>query len=187
MNSYEFENRLALDAGCGQGRHALFLKRLGFDVYACEVSAEHVAKLGKTFPDISFSVAINSRFPYNQNTFDYIVAANSMYYMNDGDNFSSILSEYSRILKPGGCLVGTMVNEDHSIILNADRLVDDSVYITNDPLLFRNNTRIRPLWDDNDLGNMLVDAGLKLNRLSVITDTCENFKRSLTYFTAYKA
>ena len=51
------------------------------------------------------------------------------------------------------------------------RSADDSVSITNDPLLFRNNTRIRPLWDDNDLGNMLVDAGLKLNRLSVITDT----------------
>lgn len=84
-----------LDVGAGHGAFSKKLYELGFDVAACDL-----------FPEIFYFDKIECRksdltqgLPYEDNTFDVIVALEVMEHILDHEVF---FREAQRVLKPGG-------------------------------------------------------------------------------------
>lgn len=171
---------------CGEGRHAFFLKSLGFKVAATEVSTDHVKRTSKLHSGIEFTEGISTSLPFEDKRFDSIFCANSMYYLDHNQSIGDVLNELNRLLKHDGLLIGTFINEDHFALKNCKKLPDKSVVLTSDPLIFRNVIRIRPLWYNENLSEILKSFNFSLFKSSHLVDNCDGYKRSLTYFTAYK-
>nr|WKN37707.1 class I SAM-dependent methyltransferase [Tunicatimonas sp. TK19036] len=86
-----------LDVGAGHGAFSKQLHEMGYQVSACDL-----------FPEIFHydqieckKVDITQPFPYEDNSFDMIMAIEVMEHINDHENF---FKEASRILKPNGRL-----------------------------------------------------------------------------------
>ncbi len=100
----------ALDIGCGEGRHAIELARMGYRVYATEIEplalrkASQAARKNGVLKRIFFKVqdVLNLKFP--KNYFDVIVDYGVFHHIVKADNHiykRNIL----RVLKPGGHLI----------------------------------------------------------------------------------
>ena len=186
LRNYIFKDKCILDMGCGEGRHSRFLESLGFNVFATEVSAEHITKISSVYPTIKFFEGKSTCLPFADNKFDSVLCANSIYYLDGKEAIGDVLNELRRVLKQDGFIVGSFINEDHFALKNCKVLSDKSVILTSDPLSFRNGIRIRPLWFNESLSAILKSSGFFLHKSSHLVDNCEGFKRSLTYFSAYK-
>lgn len=95
-----------LDVGCGWGRNAIFLAKHGFKLDGFDLSKTSVdttiEKAKEQGIDFSnFVVADMLKFPYNDNTFDALLAMNVISH-TDKEGFLKILNEIKRVLKPGG-------------------------------------------------------------------------------------
>jgi SAM-dependent methyltransferase len=104
-----------LDAGCGNGRHALPLARAGHRVVALDSSgvllaAARRAASGARRPD--FVRASYTALPFAPGTFDAVFClGTSMGYLGDeGDR--AALREFNRVLAPGGRLVIETLHRD---------------------------------------------------------------------------
>ncbi|MGN6339533.1 MAG: class I SAM-dependent methyltransferase [Ginsengibacter sp.] len=98
-----------LDVGCGTAHLTHWIKEKGFDVCGIEPSAEMFNYARKNFPEIEIKQAISSKIPYEDNSFDLIVAFEVLRYLDKQENKKSF-SEFHRILKPGGKFFVTQVN-----------------------------------------------------------------------------
>lgn len=187
LMNYDFNNKRVLDLGCGAGRHSLFLNALGFQVVGCEVSPTHVESLRAKFPKIKFAVGRASALPFSDSCFDFVLAVNSIYYLDSPlGSLNAHLSEVSRILKPEGCFVGSFVSEGHFILDSCVISDDRSATFISDPLGIRNQQRIRPLWNDEDLESHTHNTGLTIHKSAIISDCCDEKCRVLRYFSLYK-
>ncbi|HEX2395641.1 MAG TPA: class I SAM-dependent methyltransferase [Bacteroidales bacterium] len=92
-----------LDIGAGHGAFSQKLYDMGYDVYACDLFPE----LFQFDKIICTQVDITKHFPYNDNTFDLLIAIEVSEHITDHENF---FSEAGRILKPGGKLYITTPN-----------------------------------------------------------------------------
>ena len=95
-----------LDAGCGEGATAMFLaKNFGYDVMGIDLLTESIEIAESRVKDsklpISFLVEI-TKLPFADNTFDGLYAIETFIHSSDP---SATLSEFRRVLKPGGQLV----------------------------------------------------------------------------------
>lgn len=88
----------ALDAPAGRGALSVFMRDQGFEVHCADIDPGHLKD--KDFP--FEKIDLNQRLPYEDNSFDVVVCANSLHRVA---NFRGALSEFSRILKPGGSLL----------------------------------------------------------------------------------
>ena len=104
----------ALDLGCGVGRHAIHLARLGFEVAGLDGSAAGLEFAAQTAQEqgvaIDFSHGSMEELPYPDQTFDYVLAFNVIYH---GDRLvvSRCIQDIHRVLKPGGFFQGTMLSK----------------------------------------------------------------------------
>ena len=68
--------RKALDFGCGSGRSARFLKRLGFQTVGIDISNEMVERARKSDPEGDYRVIREADFsPFGKGMFDLILSA----------------------------------------------------------------------------------------------------------------
>lgn len=93
------ERGKVLDLGCGDGKTGKKLLDAGFDVHACDMDIQRFA-----FPEsIRFKAAnLNDPLPYENDSFDYVIFMEVIEHIYN-PNF--VLSEISRIIKPGGQLI----------------------------------------------------------------------------------
>jgi SAM-dependent methyltransferase len=104
--------RMALDLGCGVGRHSLFLTQAGLDVEAVDSSATGLEVLRQTAA--ARKLALNLRLadadslPFSGAMFDFVLAWDVIYHGNLGD-VGRRVAEIWRVLKPSGLLQGTML------------------------------------------------------------------------------
>ena len=92
-----------LDLGAGHGAYTKVLFDMGFDVFTCDLFPEHFHfKNVKCEP-----VNVSEPFPYQDNTFDIVVAIEITEHISDHRNF---FTEINRILKPGGQLMVSTPN-----------------------------------------------------------------------------
>jgi SAM-dependent methyltransferase len=100
---------IVLDAGCGTGRNMSVLSPLvkevvGFD-YAermVERARERVAL--EKLPNVSVMTGDVTKLQYDDNSFDKVVCASVLQYLDDAD-CASALRELVRVCKPGGRLI----------------------------------------------------------------------------------
>lgn len=106
--------RAALDLGCGIGRHALALAKLGFDVDALDGSETGPAMLERAASEAGLAIRVRqglmSELPFADDRFDYLLSFNVIYH-GDPAVVKRTLDEIGRVLRSGGTLHLTMLSK----------------------------------------------------------------------------
>ena len=93
-----------LDAGCGTGLAALLAALRGAAVSAFDASAELVAIARGRLPERDIRQADLEALPYDDTSFDAVIAVNSVFYAADP---GVAIRELARVVRPGGRVVVT--------------------------------------------------------------------------------
>ncbi len=100
--------RRVLDLACGTGRHALYLARKGFEVYATDAAATGVEitrrKAAGAGLDVRCSVHDMTSIPFEDDFFDAVVCTWSIHHGRLADIRRTVAGIY-RVLRPGGTAV----------------------------------------------------------------------------------
>lgn len=136
-----------LDLGFGDGRNMPLLHDLGFEIYGVEISDE-ICQLTKARMDrlgipVTVSTGSNSRIPYTDRAFDYVLACHACYYVAAGESFMHNLNEITRVLRPGGRFIFSLAKADSYILRDATPLGHGHYRITRDPYGVRDGTIFR--------------------------------------------
>lgn len=104
---------LILDAGCGPGTFSQQAAIKGYRVFGIDNSYEMVKKAGyicnsKEKLNVSFMQGSIETLPFESSSFDVIVCLGVISYLSSEDK---ALNEFSRILKPGGLLIISIINK----------------------------------------------------------------------------
>ncbi len=120
-----------LDLGCGPGRHALYLAEQGFAVQAMDASTTAMELLDEVAAErnlkISTSVGEMTEIDMASGSLDMLVAWNVIYH-GDISVVQQSLSEITRILRPGGLFLGTMLSKRNSDV-ETGRKIGHGTYI----------------------------------------------------------
>ena len=94
-----------LDLGCGIGYDSDYLTKKGLEVIACDFSEVALRRLRERVPNVkTMQLDISEPLPFNNNSFDLIVADLSLHYF-DENTTEKIMKEIKRVLTPSGCLL----------------------------------------------------------------------------------
>lgn len=93
--------RRTLDLGCGEGRVARDLKARGHEVVGIDASETLVQFAQEADPEGEYLVADAARLPFEDASFDLVVAFNTLM---DFDDMSGAVREAARVLEHGGRL-----------------------------------------------------------------------------------
>jgi SAM-dependent methyltransferase len=136
-----------LDLGFGDGRNMPLLANLGFEVSGVEISDEiceqTAARLGRLGIAGELRTGSNSAIPFATDTFDFVLACHSCYYVKDGERFEDNLREIGRVLRPGGRFVFSLAKRNTYILEGATALDDGHYRIALDPYGVRRDTIFR--------------------------------------------
>ncbi len=104
-----------LDLGSGLGRHSVYMAKKGFAVTAMDISDYGIdylkSRAKKENVNLSCSVADMHNLPYDDNSFDCILAYHVIYH-TDTNGFVQSLKEIERVLKPNGELFLTLISKN---------------------------------------------------------------------------
>jgi SAM-dependent methyltransferase len=92
-----------LDVPAGTGALSLKLKEMGFDVYCCDINEDHFEIKGLPFKKGD----MNKRFPYDGESFDYIVCLEGIEHT---ENPFNAIREFGRLLRTEGKLILSFPN-----------------------------------------------------------------------------
>jgi ubiquinone/menaquinone biosynthesis C-methylase UbiE len=110
----------ALDVGFGSGNNLHLLTSMGMEVAGTEVSEEICLMTGQRMRvrgiRADLRVGTNTALPYNDDTFDFLVSWNVLHYEDTDDKIRKGISEYARVLKPGGRVFISTTAPDHKIL-----------------------------------------------------------------------
>ena len=99
-----FIGRRVLDAGCGEGKNAVFLARLGADVDAIDVSAVAIKNARRAWterPDVHWFVTDIRRLELPDN-YDVVVAYGLLHCLSDRAEVLAVVSAIQAATVPGG-------------------------------------------------------------------------------------
>jgi SAM-dependent methyltransferase len=96
------EPSVALDAACGTGRFAEFLRGRGHRVIGVDSSPEMLAYARRRVPDGQFRLGELDRLPLPDDSVDVIVCALALVHV---PRLEPVLAEFARVLRAGGDLV----------------------------------------------------------------------------------
>ncbi len=119
-----------LALGCGDGRDAEALARLGFDLWACDADPAHVeaarARVGESVGEGEaarrVTPACSSALGYPDDHFDWVAAVGAYDAAEDAAALRDMLAETKRVLAPGGWVFAGFVSEVVGPELTPDRL-----------------------------------------------------------------
>lgn len=142
-----------LDIAFGDGRNTALLCDMGLDVSGIEITQGIVdqthARLAALGNNADLRVGRNSAIPFDNETFDYILACHCCYYCDEGQTLRDNLTEYARALKKGGYLIASVANKASYIFNGAQALADGSMLVANDPYDNRTGYRLHAFSDTN--------------------------------------
>jgi SAM-dependent methyltransferase len=102
------KNQKILEAGCGAGRLFFHYKNLGYDIEGIEyskIAVENIIKADKSAKVIQGNVC---NMPYNDNSFDVLLALGLYHNFEDGNILNEAIKESSRVLKRGGKILASV-------------------------------------------------------------------------------
>ncbi len=148
-----------LDLGFGDGRNMPLLHDLGFEVYGVEITDEicnltrnRMARLG--IP-VQLQKGTNSDLPFDDATFDFVLACHSCYYVEPDETFSDNLREIARVLRSGGRFIFSLAKIDSYILKGAVDRGNGHYQITQDPRGLRNGGVNRAFGSRDEIANEL--------------------------------
>ncbi|WP_418791101.1 class I SAM-dependent methyltransferase [Phosphitispora sp. TUW77] len=105
-----FETGLTLDLACGDGKFAeIVLKPLGFSLVGCDFNPEVITQAEKTGIYEKVIVADARNLPFKSESFSNVFSNCAFEHFDD---IEIVLGEVWRVLKPGGRLIFTAVNDN---------------------------------------------------------------------------
>jgi ubiquinone/menaquinone biosynthesis C-methylase UbiE/DNA-binding transcriptional MerR regulator len=127
-----FPNARILELGCGDG--SLWIKNIDRLPGDCDYVLTDISKgmikdarrnLKKVTNRFSFKIVDAQNIPFDDESFDIVVANNMLFYMGDRNK---ALSEIKRVLKKGGCLFASTTGKNHmkeliEIVINFDNRI----------------------------------------------------------------
>lgn len=108
--------RRVLDLGSGLGRHSLLLAAEGYEVVGVDASPAGLQRSrGWTRPGTkaTFVLADMRDLPFDDETFDYVLAWNVVYHGTD-DEVAKAIAEIRRVIRKGGLYQCTMLSKRHA-------------------------------------------------------------------------
>ena len=95
-----------LDIGCGTGElTALVARTFAFEsVTGTDFVEPAIGLARRRFPGLAFEVAALPRLPFDDATFDLVIASEVLYYL-DADSRSTAAQEITRVMRSGGVLL----------------------------------------------------------------------------------
>lgn len=118
--------RRTLDLGCGEGRVTRELRARGHDVVGVDASATLVTAASHT-EDGKFLVADAAGLPFDEDSFDLVVAYNVLM---DLDDLPGSLTEVARVLRPSGHFVVCVLHPMAEAGSFASRAPDEPFVVT---------------------------------------------------------
>ncbi len=109
-----FSKLNVLDLSCGDGRNLILLDKLGFNVFATEISDEICQIVCENLKkhqinELQIKTGFNNSIPFKNNFFDFLVSWNALYYLDHKNHkISENLNEISRVLKKDGIFIGSI-------------------------------------------------------------------------------
>lgn len=148
-----------LDLGFGDGRNMPLLANLGFEIHGVEISSEicehAAARLDRLGIPADLRVGSNSKIPFEDGAFDFVLACHSCYYVEEGERFDDNLREIARVLRPGGRFIFSLAKSDTYILEGAEKLDDGHCRIVADPYGVRRNSIFRAFEAPNEVEQTL--------------------------------
>ncbi len=155
LDPTRFPGARMLDVSSGDGRNLGLLLDLGFRVSATELDAGSVAALTARFPAVDARVGRNRSLPFDDETFDYLLACHTCYYLDPGDTWSDNLAEHVRVLRPGGTFIGSVLAPGNFLVASSRRLPDGSLEVESDPFGLRDGVRVQDAQSREELAAVL--------------------------------
>ena len=112
LKSLYHDEHSILDAGCGKGRNLRWFYHNGFDIHGIDRNDEFIAFAKAEFPKISKQLqrVSLSNLPYDNGRFDHVLCCAVLHFAKSEDEFTQMLNELLRVLKPGGSLLIRMAS-----------------------------------------------------------------------------
>ena len=132
-----FANLKCLDSACGDGRNISLLSRLGFSVFATEISDDickkvfkNVCSAGVRIPKTNIETGFNNSLPFDDSFFDFLISWNAIYYLDHHKHeIRENIDEVSRVLKKGGFFIGSIPGPRCYSLLGAKKVGTHQVQI----------------------------------------------------------
>lgn len=112
-----------LDAACGEGYGSAMLAASAASVEGVDVSTGAIAHARQRYghlPGVNFQVADCTSLPFAGNEFDRVVSFETLEHLAEHER---LLSEFRRVLKPGGCLI--LSSPDKAVYTDAQETVNE--------------------------------------------------------------
>ncbi len=148
-----------LDLGFGDGRNMPLLHDLGLKVHGVEISDEicHLTeeRMKRLEIPVQLQTGSNSHIPFDNETFDFVLACHSCYYVSPGESFEDNLREIARVLRRGGRFIFSLAKTDSYVLSDAVTLGHGLYKITQDPYGLRNGTLFRAFASKQEIADEL--------------------------------
>lgn len=98
-----------LDAGCGEGRNAVYFINQGYQIFGIDPNETAIQycrfrakSLNPNFDFHRFQVGKLEEIPFHAGAFDAVICSAVLHFADNVDNFWQMVLEIYRVLKPGG-------------------------------------------------------------------------------------
>jgi len=122
----DYAGKKVLDVSCGNGNNLAFLASLGLELYGTEVHDDILVsvreKLARLGTKADLRAGTNRDLPFGNDQFDLLVSWNVIHYETTEIDIRRALSEYHRVLRPGGRFVVSTTGPDHKILQGCEAL-----------------------------------------------------------------
>lgn len=121
-----YAGKKVLDVGFGTANNTIFLATLGLKIYGTEVEQEICDMIKDRMKGLGYEadlrVGTNSKMPFKDNEFDFLVSWNVIHYEDSEEKMRSAIKEYARVLKPGGRFFISTTGPEHLILKDSKTL-----------------------------------------------------------------
>lgn len=157
-----YEGRSVLDIGFGDGRNMPLLHNLGLKISGIEITQEICALTNVRMKHFGIPAELrvgrNHNIPFEDDTFDFVLASHACYYVDHGKSFNDNIREISRVLRVGGTFVFSAPMPSSYIMTDAEPDDDGHMFIRNDPYGVRNGYRMKKFDDEAQIKSTLSDT-----------------------------
>jgi ubiquinone/menaquinone biosynthesis C-methylase UbiE len=121
------KNSMILDAGCGNGKNMIFIKKNEINVKGIDFSEKLVDVCKKKKLDVSISNICN--IPYPDNFFDNVICIAVLHHLQKEDDRIKAINEMLRVCKKGGKILITLwsVEQDKHNAITKDFKYGDNL------------------------------------------------------------